>query len=56
MAFLTKEMRWKVEKGRFDVLVGASSADIRLSGSYDVTDDMWIAGKARAFCAEGKAE
>ena len=56
MAFLTKDMRWKVEKGRFDVLIGASSEDIRLSGSFDVTEDLWIEGKARSFCAEGKAE
>ena len=29
---------------------------IRLSGSFNVTEDLWIEGKARAFCAEGKAE
>ena len=56
MAFLTKDMRWKVEKGRFDVLVGASSDDIRLSGSFDVKEDRFIEGKKRAFAAESREE
>ncbi len=52
MAFLTTDMRWKVEKGRFDVLIGSSSADIRLTGAYAVTEDAYIKGKERSFFAE----
>ena len=52
MAFLTRDMRWKVEKGRFDVMAGSSSADIRLTGAYTLTGDRYIAGKARSFYAK----
>ena len=33
---LNKEMKWETEAGEFEVLVGASSADIRLSGLFSV--------------------
>lgn len=52
MAFLDRDMRWKIEKGAIDVLIGSSSEDIRLSGEYTVKDDAWIEGKERAFYAE----
>ena len=51
MAFLDKDMRWKVEKGVIGVEVGSSSEDIRLTGEYSVKDDNWIEGKDRAFYA-----
>ena len=52
MAFLDKDMRWKIEKGLFEVEIGSSSEDIRLKGEYRVSDDAWIDGKKRAFYAK----
>ena len=51
LAFLDKDMRWKIERGAFDLRVGASSEDCRLSGCFAVTEDTWIDGKTRAMCA-----
>ena len=51
MAFLD-DMRWKVEKGAFDVSVGGSSEDARLRGSYEVMSSAFIDGKARGLYAE----
>ena len=54
MAFLDEDMRWKIEKGEFEVQVGSSSEDIRLKDSFHVTEDAWLAGKTRAFYALGE--
>lgn len=52
MAFLDRDMRWKVEKGVIGVEVGSSSADIRLTGEYSVINDSWIEGRKRALYAK----
>lgn len=52
MAFLTRDMKWKIEAGRMDVMVGASSEDIRLEGGFEITADETIEGKDREFWAE----
>ena len=52
MAFLDEDMKWKIEKGEIQVLVGSSSNDIRLKDSFTVTDDMWIEGRNRRFYAK----
>lgn len=52
MAFLDRDMRWKIEKGQIGVEVGSSSEDIRLTGAYQVTGDDWIDGRDRAFYAK----
>lgn len=51
MAFLDRDMRWKIEKGVIGVEVGSSSEDIRLTGEYRVNNDGWIEGRNRAFYA-----
>lgn len=35
-AIVDRDMDWSVEPGRYDILVGASSADIRLDGQFDI--------------------
>ena len=50
-AFLDGGMDWLVEKGRFLVMVGASSEDIRLRGSYDVNETRVVDGRKRGFYA-----
>ena len=52
MAFLDEDMKWKIEKGEFEVQVGSSSADIRLKDRYFVMKDAFIEGRERGFCAE----
>ena len=52
MAFLDKDMRWKVEKGCIGVEIGSSSEDIRLTGEYIIKNDGWIEGRNRAFYAK----
>ena len=54
MAFLDEDMRWKIEKGEFEVQIGSSSEDIRLKDSFHVTENAWLAGKTRAFYTLGK--
>ena len=45
-------MKWKVEKGEVQLLIGASSEDIRLKASLSVKKDDYIDPSARAFFAE----
>ncbi|MBQ9252947.1 MAG: glycoside hydrolase family 3 C-terminal domain-containing protein [Clostridia bacterium] len=56
MAFLDEDMRWKIEKGAFEVQIGSSSEDIRLKDSFTVTENAWVEGKSRVFYALGKIQ
>ena len=56
LAFVDEDMNWKVERGRFDVQVGASSEDIRLEGSYRVAESAIIDGRNRGFYADATVE
>ena len=55
-AFLDRQMNWKVEKGEIDAEIGSSSEDIRLDGSYRITDSALIRGAERAFYAKAREE
>ena len=47
LAFLDRDMRWKIEKGAVEVQIGSSSEDICLVGSFCIRNDAWIDGKER---------
>jgi len=53
-AFLNKDMDWVLESGKMNVLIGASSEDIRLTGSFNITDSKIIDGKTRSFYANSE--
>ena len=50
-AFLNENMEWVVEKGRIDLLIGASSKDIREKTYVDIRKDAVIDGRMRGFYA-----
>ena len=52
LSFLDTEMKWKVEAGDMDIMVGASSEDIRLRSGFEIISDMHVDGKTRGFYAE----
>ena len=52
MAFLDLDMHWKIEKGVFDIEIGSSSEDIRLTGSYRVKENRWVTAQERHFWAD----
>jgi len=52
MAFLDRDMKWKIESGDLDVLIGSSSNDIRLKDSFRITSDLYIDGQYRKFYAK----
>lgn len=54
LAFLDREMKWKIEAGKFAVYVGSSSSDNALVGEFEINEDRYIDGKTRSFY--GKAE
>ncbi len=55
-AFLDGKMNWMVEKGEIEVMIGASSDDIRFRECVKVTETAYIDGKTRRFFAVCDAE
>lgn len=54
LAFLDRDMKWKIEKGEVEVQVGKSSQNIQLTDTFVITEDGWIEGKNRAFYTLGR--
>jgi len=53
-AFLDRDMNWTVEQGTINVMAGASSEDIRLTGSFEITETRSVNGKTRGFYAKAE--
>lgn len=54
LAFLDADMRWKVEHGKVELMVGASSEDIRGKAEFMIVGDAYLDGKNRSFVADTK--
>ena len=54
LAFLDREMKWKIEAGTIQAMIGASSADIRYAAELTVTEDRYIDGRMRKFYADAR--
>lgn len=54
LAFLDADMRWKVEHGKVELMVGASSEDIRGKAEFRIVGDAYPDGKNRSFVADTK--
>ena len=52
LAFLDKDMRWKIESGEFKVMIGSSSEDIHLEDCLAITESLFIEGNERGFYAK----
>jgi len=52
LAFYDRHMRLIVEPGTFKVMIGSSSEDIRLSGSFEVIGDTKVTPSNRTFFSE----
>jgi beta-glucosidase len=50
-AFLDQKMQWIVEAGSMTVKIGASSKDIRLQDTFEITNTVIIDGRSRGFYA-----
>jgi len=53
-AFLDEDMKWKIEAGEFDLLVGSSANDIHLEEKFSISESKYMASKDRNFYASHK--
>jgi len=54
LAFLDRDMRWKIEKGAFEFRVGGSSENVCCLVTVHIAEDAWIDGKNRALFASAQ--
>lgn len=54
LAFLDKDMRWKIEKGDYEFRVGGSSEEVRATATVKLMENAWIDGKMRAMAAHAE--
>ena len=51
-AFLDEDMKWKVEKGEYEILVGSSANDIYLNDTFIITENGYTTSSKREFFPE----
>lgn len=51
MAFLDKDMKWKIQAGKIKVYVGRSVDDLRTEGIFEIKNDQYIDGADRQLYA-----
>ena len=56
LAFYDREMRLVVEPGKFKVMIGGSSEDIRLTGKFEVVEGSEVIPSARIFFSQVEVE
>ncbi|MFC6260675.1 glycoside hydrolase family 3 N-terminal domain-containing protein [Levilactobacillus fujinensis] len=56
MSFLDSDMNWKIEAGKFELMLGTSSTDLPLSTTVTVSKDKLIDGTKRQFVATSEAD
>lgn len=56
LAFLDRDMRWKIEKGDVEVQIGSSSEDIRLTGRFRIRNDRYNDGKIRSLICRSSVD
>ncbi len=54
LGFYDRQMRFVVEPGNVDVTIGSSSADIRLTGAFEIVGDVVEVMGNRAFLSEAR--
>jgi len=52
LAFFDRDMRFVVEPGSFNVMIGSSSEDTRLTGSFEVIGNTKVTPSSRTFFTE----
>jgi beta-glucosidase len=56
LAFLDKNMNWKIEAGKIEIMVGAASNDIKFTEEITIKKDLYIKGNKRKFYATATIE
>jgi beta-glucosidase len=54
LAFFDQQMNWVVEPGEIKLMIGSSSADIRLNGSFIIKGDITEVGANKAYLSQAR--
>ncbi|MGY5798057.1 glycoside hydrolase family 3 N-terminal domain-containing protein [Rheinheimera faecalis] len=54
LAFFDQQMNWVVEPGEIKLMLGSSSADIRLNGSFMIKGDITEVGANKAYLSQAR--
>lgn len=54
LAFFDQQMNWVVEPGEIKLMIGSSSADIRLNGSFNIKGDVTEVGATKAYLSQAR--